>query len=153
MTSPVKPEDKKAGMRGAILNICLLVAPPDCSHTFFVSFSLRKDWKLLGSWGVGEWSLSCCLVMLGWEWVGNVKVVRRFDAHPCFHYRNSLFWDTWAHICLDRISRVNRDGLELWRFKYMVTWEAITSEKNMSFRVKAVCRHKLILPLWVHSFS
>lgn len=69
-------------------------------------------------------------------------MVRRFDAHSFIHYRNPDFWDAWAQIWLDSISKENRGRLELWRPKYMVTWEAI-DRKNIGFGVKEVCRCKL----------
>ena len=70
-------------------------------------------------------------------------MVRRFDTYSCTCYRNSDKWDAWAQICLDSILKVIKDSLELWRPKYIVTWEAITSRKNMGFGVKEVCQHKL----------
>ena len=112
-------------------------------HLLLTSWRLRADTR---SWGWEDHSadISVLSVVLG-ELTGNIWMVRRFDTYSCICYRNSGTWNAWAQICLGSILKGIRDSLALWRPKYSVTWEAVTSrkKKNMVFGVKEVCQHKL----------
>lgn len=102
-------------MGNAIMDLCVLRLSQLPHNNLFVGFLPLKRSKLLlevGSRGLED-NLPATVSVIAVAFlgivkvlkIGNIKVVRRFDALSCIHYGHPDFWGSWAPVCLDSISK------------------------------------------------